>query len=99
MILPTHSDRPPFRAGAVDPTRTGLAVLHGELDLHDLIGAVIHGRRPADAGIPAWARRPLLLPIDLEVARIKSLCGLRLPFTIGAHRTEQLHIVLTLAAD
>jgi hypothetical protein len=72
VILPTYGDRPSLRASAVDPTRTGLAVLHGELDLHDLIGTVIHGWRPADAGIPAWARRPLLLPIDLEVARIKS---------------------------
>jgi hypothetical protein len=83
----------------VDPTRTGLAVLHGELVLHDLIGAVIHGWRPAYAGRPAWARRPLLLPIDLEVARIRPLCGLRLPLTIGAHGTDQIHAVLTLASD
>jgi hypothetical protein len=41
----------------------------------------------------------LLLPIDLEVARIEPLGGLRLPFTIGAHRTEQIHAVLTLAGD
>src|SRR5262245_20555688 len=37
------------------PSVPGLAVLHGELDLHDLMGTVIHGLRPADAGIPAWA--------------------------------------------
>jgi hypothetical protein len=99
VILPTHGDRPSCRASAVDPIRTGLTVLHGALDLHDFIGTVIHGWRPADAGIPAWARRPLLLPIDLEVARITSLCGLRWPLTIGAHRTEPLHAVLTLAGD
>jgi hypothetical protein len=99
MSLPTHGNRPSCRASAVDPTRTGLAVLHGARDLHHLIGAVIHGGRPADAGIPAWARGPLLFPIDLEVACIKPLCGSRLPLTIGAHGTEQIHTVLTLAGD
>jgi hypothetical protein len=77
VILPTHGDRPSCRARAMDPTRTGLAVLHGELDLHDLSRTVIHGWRPADASIPTWARRSLLLPIDLEVACIKPLCSLR----------------------
>jgi hypothetical protein len=99
VILPTHGDRLSFRASAVDPTRTGLAVLHGERDLHDLMSTVIHGWRPADAGIPAWAHSPLLLPIDLEVARIKPLCSLRLPLTIGAHRAEQLHAIPTLAGN
>ncbi|HEX2185067.1 MAG TPA: hypothetical protein VHN78_06135, partial [Chloroflexota bacterium] len=99
MILPTHSDRPPFRARAVDPTRPGLAIPHREFDLHDLIGAVIHSGRPADAGIPTRARGPLLLPIDLEVTHIKPSCGWRLPLTIGAHGTEQIHAVLTLASD
>lgn len=99
VILPTHGDRPPFRTEAVDPTRTGLAVLHGARDLHHLMGAVIHGWRPAEAGLPARARGPLLLPIEMEMARIKPLCGLRLPLTIGAHWTEQIHAVLTLAGD
>jgi hypothetical protein len=99
VILPTHSDRPSCRTGTVDPTRTGLAVLHGALDLHDLMGAIIHSGRPADAGIPARARGPLRLPIDLAVARITPLCGSRWPLTIGAQGTKPIHAVLTLAGD
>jgi hypothetical protein len=83
----------------VDPTRTGLAVLHSERDLHDLLRTVIHGWRPADAGLPAWARRAWLRPIELEGARITPWCRVRWPWTIGAQRTEQIHAVLTLAGD
>ena len=99
VILPTHSDRPPCRAGAVGPTRTGLAVLHRALHLHDLMGAVIHGWCPASAGRPTRARGSWLLPIALEVARINPWCGPRVPLTIGTQRTEPIHTVLTLAGD
>jgi len=99
MILSTPSDRPPCRPGAVDPTRTGLAILHGDLALHDLMGAVSHGGRPAETGIATGARGLLRLPIDWEVTHSKPWCGLRLPLTIGAHGPEPLHAGLTRAGD
>jgi hypothetical protein len=99
VILPPHGDRSPFRAGALDSMRTGLTGLHGKLDLHHLVGAVIDGGAPASARRPARAGGPLRRPIDREIARVKPLGGSRWPFAIGPHRTEELYAVLALTGD
>jgi hypothetical protein len=78
MILPTHRARPPCRAGAVDPTRSGLAILAGAR-AHDVRGAAIHGGVPADACILTGARGLLRLPIDPAVTHITTVGGLRWP--------------------
>jgi hypothetical protein len=97
VLRPTPGDRPSCGAGTVDPTRTGLAGLHGDLDRHDLSGAILHRGRPAYAGIAARARGPWLLPRALAGARITPLGGARVPWTSGAPGTEPIHAVRTRA--
>src|SRR5215217_8557973 len=70
LLLRPDGDRPPGvplrRPDALVAAGTAPAVFGGELDLDDAVGAFVDRRRPADAGFPPGAGRPLPLPIDGE---------------------------------
>jgi hypothetical protein len=86
--LATEGEHAPWRAGTLGSTGTRLAILDGELNLHDLILPLIHRRGPAGAEMPARTSRLALVPSDREATGIPSLGGLGLPVVIGPRRPE-----------
>ena len=66
LLLPSDSDRAPLGARAPGATRTWLTVSHRELDLHELVAALIYGRGPTQASAPLRAGSLLLLPVEPE---------------------------------
>ena len=58
----------------------------GELDLDHLIAAVVDGRGPTHTALPLWANSLLVVPIDEELAGIKTLLRVGLPLDIATRR-------------
>ena len=94
--LTTDGEHAPWRAGTLGSTGTRLAILDGELDLHDLILPLIHRRCPTGAAMPARTPRLALVPIDRKVTGSKALRGLGLPVVIGPRRPESSDAVIAL---
>src|SRR5262245_38112330 len=88
VLLATNGEHAPLRASTLDSTGTRLAILDGELNLHDRILPPIHRRGPAGAEMPARTPRLALIPIDRKATGIKSLRGLGLPVVISTCRPE-----------
>src|SRR5713101_8006865 len=75
----------------------GLTDFGGEFELDDLIGAVIDRLGPATTDVSLWTDGLLSLPVDEEVARIKTLLLTGLPAVIGACGTNEIELVVLLA--
>src|SRR5512135_314671 len=90
--------RGPSRVRTQRTTGAVLTVCGRELDLDDLVLAVVNGGRPADTGVAFWARRLRGLPVDDKMPRVKASLLLGLPFDIGARRTNQVNAIILLAA-
>ncbi len=69
----------------------------GEFDVNDLVGSVVDGWGPATAGVPLWARRLLVVPIDKKVIGIQALLLVGLPLMIAPGGTHQIDLVVLLA--
>ena len=94
--LATDGEHATLSAGTLCSTGTRLAILDGELNLHDLILPLIHRRGPAGAEMPARTPRLALVPIDHKATGIKSLRGLGLPVIIGPRGPESIDAVIAL---
>jgi hypothetical protein len=89
---------PPTGVQALGAAGTDLAIRLGELDFDDVVRALVDGRRPTDAGPSGWTRGLLSLPVDGEVGCRKALPCPRLPLHIRSGWTNQLDLVVALAA-
>jgi hypothetical protein len=101
-VFGTKSDGPSLRAfaraHALAPTRTGLAILHGALDLHDGRVAVVDRWCPTAPGMPFRADRLLLVPVNRAALGVKALLLAGLPLHIWASRPQQISPILLLAS-
>jgi hypothetical protein len=79
--------------------RAHLSVYGRELDLDDLVFAVVNGRRPTAAGVALRARCLLVLPIDEKVVDIEACVLTGLPLMVPAGWTHQVNLVVPLALD
>src|SRR2546423_10304823 len=101
LQLRAHRDgttRGPSRVRTQGTTWAVLTVCGRELDLDDLILAVVDGGCPTNAGGPFRAGRLLALPVDLKTTFVKAGLLLGLPFHIGARGTNQIDAIIFLAA-
>jgi hypothetical protein len=78
--------------------RTGLAIFHRKRDRDHRISAVIHGGRPADAGLLCGACHLLRFPIDRKISGGKALAFFGLPMIIATYRPEQIKLIAPLAS-
>ena len=101
MKFRTHSDgttRLASGARTQAAARTGLTVLHRELDLDDLVLAVIDSWRPTDTGVALGTGGLLSLPVDVKLACGKAGLLLGLPFDIGVCGADQAKAIILLAS-
>ena len=85
-LLPAHGDGTTRVTGGVGTqwaTGTTLTVLDGELDLDDLILAIVDGGGPADTGAAFGTSSLLSLPINGKLTCFEARLLLGLPFDIG----------------
>ncbi len=75
------------------------AILGRELYLNDGILAVLDGRRPADPGLASRTSRVWLVPIDLDMLRVKTGPCAGLPVIIEACGPQAIHAVVGLTID
>ncbi len=91
----SHRDGSPlvllFRAGTAGQQRTAAAISGRELDLDDLVLAMVESRRPAHTRMPLGTSRRLLVPIKAKLTDIDAVIGVGLPFHIrmpGSNHAE-----------
>src|SRR5215213_801884 len=72
----------------------GAAVLRRELDLDDVVAALVDGWCPTDAGTACRAGGLLVVPVDREPSGIEALPVAGLPVVVLPGRTEQVHAEL-----
>src|SRR6266568_7093147 len=99
----SHRDGSPlvllFRAGTAGQQRTAAAISGRELDLDDLVLAMVESRRPAHTRMPLGTSRRLLVPIKAKLTDIDAVIGVGLPFHIRTPGSNDFNAVVLLARD
>ncbi len=99
----SHCDGSPlvllFRAGTAGQQRTAAAICGRELDLDDLVLAMVVSSRPAHTRMPLGTSRRLPVPIKAKLTDIDTVIGVGLPFHIRTPGSNHFNAVVLLARD